>query len=109
MFFASRKATRTLLRAGSGRNRQAMVLLFLVSNTERLHLKIREIYGKELIFLENGDRSCVTLLLFFLLLLYTIVFFDLCSELCLIVVVVPLPPFRFPLACSVCIWNSGQS
>jgi len=45
--------------------------------------------------LENGDRSCVRLLLFFLLLLCTIVFFDLCSELCLIVVVVPLPPFRF--------------
>ena len=88
------KATRTQLWAGSGRNRQAIVLLFLVSSTERMHLKVREIFGKQLNFLENGDRSCVALLLFFLLLLCIIVFFDLCSELCLIVVVVPLPQFR---------------
>ena len=47
---------RTLLRAGSGRNRQAIILLFLVSSTERMHLKVREIYGKQLIFwkMETG-------------------------------------------------------
>ena len=95
MFFTSRKATRTLLRAGSGRNRQAIILLFLVSSsTERMHLKVREIYGKQLIFWEMEIGILSHCCCYFCCSAPSLVFFVLCVELGLIAFVVPLPPFR---------------
>ena len=79
--------------------KQAGIFWFFLVITERMHLKAREKYVKELIFweMETGPAAvlhCCCSFCFCLLCLCTVVFFVLSSELCLIVVAIPLPPFR---------------
>ena len=77
--------------------------------TERMHLKVQEICGKQLLIFWEMKTGPVLhcCWFFFVLLLCIVVFFVLRSEACLIVVVVPLLPFH-SLSC---VWNfnSGQS
>ena len=93
-FFASRKK-RGLCCEPVPLEETGRHFLFLLVITERMHLKVREICGKQLIFweMETGllYHCCCS---FCCCSAPSLVFFVLCSELCLIAVVVPLPPFR---------------
>ena len=82
------------MRTGSGRNRQAIVLLFLVSITGRMHLKVRYIYGKHLIFGKWRQVLCyIVAVVLPLVALHHCCVLRLVFGNILIVVVSSLPPF----------------
>ena len=102
MFFASRKATRTLVRGQFWK--------ILVSSTKWMHLKVWEIYVKQLLFWEMktgpvlhccSSSSCC--------------FAPSCSLTCvrnyvwLLLQFLSLLHFVLPLACSIWNWERGQS